>query len=114
MKCVNHCPGLALFGYNIPKNWLFLPFEYDAEENAEVFLVDDNGQKVGEGVIEKITKGANKTHVARVKALDVSGEALMSVTGFILKANYPEPLNWQKLDKKEEDPAFVCHCDDVM
>ena len=48
-----------------------------------------------------------------MKAVDVSGETLMSVTGFILKENYPEPLNWQKLDKNEDDPAFVCHCDDV-
>lgn len=113
MKCVNHCPGLALFGYNLPKNWLFLPFEYEAEENAEVYLVNDNGQKVGEGIIEKITKGENKTNVARVKALNVEGEALMAVTGFILKERYPKALNWEKLSAKEEDPAYVCHCDDV-
>ena len=113
MKCVNHCPGLALFGYNIPKNWLFLPFEYEAEENAEVYLVDDNGKNIGEGVIEKITKGDNKTHVARVKSLTLSGDDLMQVTGFIVKEKYPKPLNWQKSDEKMDDPAFVCHCDDV-
>ena len=46
-------------------------FEYDAEENAEVYLVNDNGENIGEGVIEKITKGENKTNVARVKALNI-------------------------------------------
>ena len=41
--------------------------EYDAKEGSEVFLVDDNGRKVGEGVIEKILVKPNKTNVARVK-----------------------------------------------
>ena len=114
MKCVNHCPGLALFGYNLPKNWLFLPFEYDAEENAEVVLVNDSGKNIGTGVIERITKGENKTHVARVRALDLTGEALIDVTGFVLKDRYPEPLHWEELDAKEAAPAYVCHCDDVQ
>lgn len=113
MKCVNHCPGLALFGYNLSKNWLFLPFEYDAEENAEVVLVNDQGEKMGTGVIEHIAKGENKTHVARVRALDLEGEALIDVTGFVLKERYPKPLHWENLDAKESNPAFVCHCDDV-
>ncbi|MBR6899672.1 MAG: FAD-dependent oxidoreductase, partial [Bacteroidales bacterium] len=29
MECVNHCPGLAIFGYNVQKNWCFLPVEYE-------------------------------------------------------------------------------------
>jgi Fe-S-cluster-containing hydrogenase component 2 len=50
MQCVHQCPGLAIFGYNQDKDWLFLPIEYQAEENAEVYLVDNNGNKLGEGI----------------------------------------------------------------
>ncbi|MCL2728023.1 MAG: FAD-dependent oxidoreductase, partial [Bacteroidales bacterium] len=28
MDCVYQCPGLAIFGYNVAKQWLFLPIEY--------------------------------------------------------------------------------------
>ncbi|MFW5705838.1 MAG: FAD-dependent oxidoreductase, partial [Bacteroidota bacterium] len=75
MQCVYQCPGLAIFGYNLNKDWLFLPIEYEVEENAEVYLADNNGKKLGEGVVEKILRKSNKTHVARVKSLDLHGEA---------------------------------------
>lgn len=113
MQCIAHCPGLALFGYNIAKNWVFLPFEYDAEEGANVVLVNDKGENIGDGVIEKITKSANKTNVARVKSLTINGHDLTKITGFILKDKYPQPLKWHKLDNSLEDPSYVCHCDDV-
>ena len=44
MQCVYQCPGLAIFGYNLEKDQLFLPIEYEAEENENVYLVDNNGQ----------------------------------------------------------------------
>ena len=53
MQCVSHCPGLAIFGYDTRKQNLFLPVEYEVEVGAEVWLVDDNGKKQGEGIIEK-------------------------------------------------------------
>jgi len=53
MKCVYQCPGLAIFGYNLKKDWLFLPIEYEAEEKSELILVDNNGNKLGEGVSKK-------------------------------------------------------------
>jgi Fe-S-cluster-containing hydrogenase component 2 len=68
MLCVSSCPGLAIFGYDVKKSTCFLPIEYEAQEGAEVYLVDNDGQKIGEGVIEKILKKSNKTNVARVKA----------------------------------------------
>ena len=68
MNCVNHCPGLAIFGYDLKKNTLFLPVEYEVNEGAEVFLVDDNGKIVGEGIVEKVLKKNNKTNVARVRS----------------------------------------------
>ena len=113
MDCVSRCPGLAIFGYNLAKNWLFLPFEYEAAELAEVLLVNDKGEQIGEGVIEKIMQKPNKTHVARVKAMDISGEALTEVTGFILKQNCPQAIQEELLTKQEEAPVYICHCDDV-
>lgn len=113
MECVAHCPGLAIFGYNLKKNWLFLPIEYDANENEAVFLVNDKGEKVGEGVIEKIKRNANKTHVARVKATDISGEALTEVTGFVIQRNFHNPLILNELAENEKAKTYVCHCEDI-
>ena len=65
MACVNHCPGLAIFGYDLAKNCCFLPIEYEVADGAEVYLVDNNGKKIGEGKVEKVLKKDNKTNVAR-------------------------------------------------
>ena len=113
MKCVTQCPGLAIFGYNLKKDWTFLPIEYEAEEGAEVYLVNNNGEKIGKGVIEKIQKKANKTNMARVKSSDLHGEDLMKARGFIVKENYPEPVQIE--DGQDEHPSktYVCHCEDV-
>jgi len=113
MQCVYQCPGLAIFGYNLKKDWLFLPIEYEAKENAEVYLVNNQGQKLGEGIIEKILKKENKTNVARVKSLNVHGEDLMQVRGFIVKENYPETIDFKLSADKEEVEQYICHCDDV-
>ncbi|MDR1793013.1 MAG: FAD-dependent oxidoreductase [Bacteroidales bacterium] len=112
MECVHQCPGLAIFGYSLSKNWIFFPVEYFVNEKEEVFLVDNNGQKVGEGVIEKILKKPNKTNVARVKATDIFGENLLKARGFILKADYPQAVELKDVDYQSIDP-FICHCDDV-
>ncbi len=113
MDCVYQCPGLAIFGYSLKKDWLFLPVEYSVEEKAEVFLVDNNGQKLGEGIIEKVLKKPNKTNVVRVKSLTVHGEALTAVRGFIVKENYPENIDFKKVEKTKEIEKYICHCDDV-
>ncbi|MBO7646523.1 MAG: FAD-dependent oxidoreductase [Bacteroidales bacterium] len=112
MQCVNHCPGLAIFGYDLYKNVLFLPVEYEVTEGAEVFLIDNNGKPVGEGVIEKVLKKSNKTDVVRVKATDISGEALVAARGFILKDRYPKPLEFKPL-QEVDGKTYVCHCEDV-
>ena len=111
MQCVTSCPGLAIFGYDQQKNICFLPIEYEVKEGAEVFLVDNNGQKVGEGVIEKIVKKPNKTNLARVKVVQNSG-AITDVKGFIVKENYPEPLALKPL-RPVESETYVCHCEDI-
>jgi len=113
MDCVYQCPGLAIFGYNVAKDWLFLPIEYQADEKAEVYLVDNNGKKLGTGVIEKILMKPNKTNVARVKALDLHGKELIDVRGFIVKENFPEPVDLDSVSYKQEEKMYICHCDDV-
>ncbi len=113
MDCVYQCPGLAIFGYQLSKDWLFLPIEYEVDEKAEVFLVDNQGKKLGEGIIEKILRKPNKTHIARVKALTIKGEDLIGVRGFIVKDRYPEPVRLSPTKVVTESDTYVCHCDDV-
>jgi glycine/D-amino acid oxidase-like deaminating enzyme/thioredoxin reductase/Fe-S-cluster-containing hydrogenase component 2/bacterioferritin-associated ferredoxin len=113
MKCVYQCPGLAIFGYNERKNWLFLPIEYEVAENSEVFLVDNNGQIKGEGIVEKILLKPNKTNVARVKSIDVSGEKLQDIRGFIVKEYYPKPVELINKTEETKTETYICHCDDV-
>ncbi len=112
MACVNHCPGLAIFGYDLAKNWCFLPIEYAVEDGAEVYLVDNNGQKLGEGVVEKVLKKDNKTNVARVKVVKVDGQ-MTDIKGFIVKDKYPNPLNIQNTPNTQKDPTYICHCEDI-
>ncbi len=113
MECVYQCPGLAIFGYDLRKDNLFLPIEYEAQEGAEVYLVNNNGEILGEGKIEKILHKPNKTNVARVKSLTLQGDALTRVRGFMVKENYPVPLQPKPLLKDVEGPTYICHCDDV-
>jgi glycine/D-amino acid oxidase-like deaminating enzyme/Fe-S-cluster-containing hydrogenase component 2/bacterioferritin-associated ferredoxin len=112
MDCVYQCPGLAIFGYNLKKDWLFLPIEYDVEEGEEGYLVDNNGKVLGEGIIVKILRKSNKTNIARVQATDVTGEKLVEVRGFIVKTNYPEAIEFKKAGEVASE-TYVCHCDDV-
>ena len=114
MECVYQCPGLAIFGYNIEKGWCFLPVEYEVKEGEEVYLVDNDGRKVGDGVIEKVMRKPNKTNVARVKV--AGGDIEMTdIKGFILRDRYPEPLQRKPLGTadKEKAPTYVCHCEDI-
>jgi glycine/D-amino acid oxidase-like deaminating enzyme/thioredoxin reductase/Fe-S-cluster-containing hydrogenase component 2/bacterioferritin-associated ferredoxin len=113
MDCVNQCPGQAIFGYVSKKDLIFLPFEYFAEENEAVFLVDNHGKKLATGVIEKILKEPNKTNIARIKAYDLHGEELLQVKGFIVKNKYPEPLIMKPFTHKMKNEIYVCHCEDV-
>lgn len=113
MDCVYQCPGLAIFGYNLKKDWLFLPIEYDANEKAEVYLIDNNGKILGEGIIEKILKKPNKTNIARVKSITIHNEELVTVRGFIVKENYPAPFELKPITEEIQSETYVCHCDDV-
>ena len=113
MECVYQCPGLAIFGYNMQQNKLFLPIEYEAHEGDEVFLVDNQGQAVGEGVIEKILTKPNKTNVARVQSTTLQADELLRVRGFIAKANMPKPVELSPVGDAEPARAYVCHCEDI-
>jgi glycine/D-amino acid oxidase-like deaminating enzyme/Fe-S-cluster-containing hydrogenase component 2/bacterioferritin-associated ferredoxin len=111
MACVNHCPGLAIFGYDMAKNICFLPIEYEVADGAEVYLVDNNGHKIGEGKVEKVLKKDNKTNVARVFVAQVDGQ-MTDVKGFIAKDRYPEPLSMKPLYPVEGE-TYICHCEDI-
>jgi glycine/D-amino acid oxidase-like deaminating enzyme/Fe-S-cluster-containing hydrogenase component 2 len=113
MDCVYQCPGLAIFGYSTKKDWLFLPIEYQVEEKSEVYLVDNQGQQLGNGIVEKIMLKPNKTNVARVKALNIHGAGLTKVRGFIVKDRFPEQVDLKPFSDKIEAETYVCHCDDV-
>lgn len=114
MDCVYQCPGLAIFGYNLPKGTFFLPIEFDMNEGEEVFLVDNNANIVGEGTIAKILRKKNKTHVARVKAEgEMSDEDKLKVRGFIIKKDYPEKIETTPHKESFMSDVFMCHCDDV-
>ncbi len=113
MDCVYQCPGLAIFGYNLKTGVFFLPIEFDMEEGKEVFLVDNYANKLGEGVIQKILRKPNLTHIARVKATDMTKDDMLKVRGFIIKEEYPEPLKTKPHKEKVTSEIFMCHCDDV-
>ena len=112
MECVYQCPGLAVFGYSVKKDWIFLPVEFDVEAKSEVYVVDNNGKILGNGIIEKVLKKANKTHIARVKSLDIHGEELTNIRGFILKEKYPEEIELKE-EKVFDSASYICHCEDV-
>ncbi len=114
MDCVYQCPGLAIFGYNPTKNTFYLPVEFDILAGEEVFLVDNNATILGEGIIERVMRKPNLTHVARVKANDMRVESQLEVRGFIIKRDYPEPNQFSDYTPSEcGDMVFTCHCDDV-
>jgi glycine/D-amino acid oxidase-like deaminating enzyme/Fe-S-cluster-containing hydrogenase component 2 len=113
MECVYQCPGLAIFGFNEKKDWLFLPVEYEVEEGKEVYLVDNFGKKIGEGMVEKILKKPNKTNIARVKSFDLHDDKLSSVRGFIIKEDYPEKLEIESTKGERKTESYICHCEDV-
>ena len=112
MECVAQCPGLAIFGYRQDRSQLFLPLEFNLPEGAkEVFLVDDNGKKVGTGEIERVIPKPNKTNIAVIKATSLEGP-ITDARGFILQKNYPEPLQMVPCDADGAE-TYVCHCEDV-
>ncbi|HPS62376.1 MAG TPA: FAD-dependent oxidoreductase, partial [Bacteroidales bacterium] len=113
MDCVYQCPGLAIFGYNLKKDWLFLPIEYEVAEKTPCYLVDNQGKKLGEGIVEKILSKPNKTNIARVLSLTLHGEELTTVRGFIARENYPEPVQFGSVTEAPKEKTYVCHCDDV-
>ncbi len=113
MQCVNHCPGLAIFGYDRKNDKVFLPVEYNVEEGCEVDLVDNNGSTVGKGKIEKVLKKDNKTNVARVKVEETT--TLTDIKGFIVSERRSDGIHPKETDTKsmEKAPQYVCHCEDI-
>ncbi len=113
MDCVYQCPGLAIFGYNLAKNTFFLPIEFDMKDGEDVYLVDNNANILGEGVIDKVLRKKNLTHVARVKATSIEENRRIDVRGFIIKSQFPEKPQLTPHKESFLSDTFICHCDDV-
>ncbi len=118
MECVNHCPGLAIFGYNMQKQWCFLPVEYKVDEGVAVELVDNNGRKIGEGTVEKVLVKDNKTNVARVKVEQVDGQ-MTDIKGFLPKGGRSkakgetDETTHLSPQTSQPSPTYICHCEDI-
>ncbi|MBR1517686.1 MAG: FAD-dependent oxidoreductase [Bacteroidales bacterium] len=118
MKCVSHCPGLAIFGFDSNKQLCYLPIEHTLSDHAEVYLVDNQGSPIGEGIVQRIILNANKTNVAVVAVSNDRWKEMHTLTdvrGLIEKDHYPEPLHTRFVghEAHEEEPQYVCHCEDV-
>lgn len=116
MQCVTLCPGLAIFGYDIDKDLLYFPVEYPVAEGVDVVLVDNQGAKVGEGVLERVTAKPNKTNLARVRRTAGLEGGLTAARGFIVASEYAAPAGFSALGDDtaaSETHEYVCHCEDV-
>ncbi len=113
MDCVYQCPGLAIFGYNLKRGIFSLPIEFDMEAGEEVYLVDNGANILGEGVIQKVLRKANLTHIARVKAEGMDADDQVKVRGFIPRRDYPGELPIKPYEEAPGEGFFMCHCDDV-
>ena len=113
MQCVSLCPGLAIFGYDVVKQLIYLPVEFDMEADKDVYLVDNRANIIGEGHILKVLRKKNLTHVVRIKTNNMAAEELMKVSGFLLKENVRKTLELKSYKEKVEGDIYLCHCDDV-
>ncbi|HNZ45936.1 MAG TPA: FAD-dependent oxidoreductase [Bacteroidales bacterium] len=113
MACVSQCPGLAIFGFDLERNTLFLPVEYEVTAGAAVYLVDNQGRKKAEGTLEKIMTRPNKTHVARVRVHEPVPADLLEISGFIVKEEYPEEPDLHPAGARKKIKTYICHCEDV-
>lgn len=109
-QCVSHCPGLAIFGYDIASQRVFLPVEYAVDEGSKVHLVDNDGRHVTTGTIERVLKKPNKTNVVRVKVDDIS--RMTDIRGIACE-RCDEFINATVHPDTQPAPAFVCHCEDI-
>jgi glycine/D-amino acid oxidase-like deaminating enzyme/thioredoxin reductase/Fe-S-cluster-containing hydrogenase component 2 len=113
MKCVAKCPGLAIVGYDLPRNRFFIPVEFDTEEGASVCLVGNDGARLGTGVVEHVQTDGNRVRVLRVRSEDVSEEHRLTVRGVVPAGALPEPLEFLPHARPIESESYLCHCDDV-
>lgn len=116
MECVSQCPGLAIFGYDVKRNRVFLPFEYDIKGAKKVVLVNNNGEKLGNGEIELVKNNPNKTSMARIRVESFVDQDvdLLDIRGFLTHGQDGGEITFGELeDKERESKTYVCHCEDV-
>ena len=105
MSCVTHCPGLAIFGYDLNTNRVFLPIERKVEDGATGWLVDNDGKPIGEGRIEKVLRKSNKTNLIRIQATSPCGDALTKVRGFMERGQQANKSTGQQVNKSTDGAA---------
>jgi len=113
MQCVSLCPGLAIFGYDVQKQFIYLPVEFDINDDEAVYLVDNNAKILGEGLIVKVLRKKNLTHMVRIKVQDMQQQDMVKVSGFLLKNDLRPPLELKKFEEQADGDIYMCHCDDV-
>ncbi|MDR2511262.1 MAG: FAD-dependent oxidoreductase [Bacteroidales bacterium] len=135
MNCVTHCPGLAIFGYDLQNGIVYLPCEFNLENQEPrvkkqdvLSLTNNNGEIVSAGIVEKVFKKENKTNLLKIKAIMCGNTALTDIRGFILKKQEPRVKNQESRTKTtvchnlaatlsqgktSSAPTYICHCDDV-
>jgi len=115
MECVHQCPGLAIFGFIPNKNIVLIPIEHFFEKNEKVLITNNEGEKIGEGIIENIIKKKNKTNIAYVKVLNLlPNYELIQARGIVKEVDYNDKVVLE--DYKEsiiKEKSLICHCEDV-
>jgi glycine/D-amino acid oxidase-like deaminating enzyme/Fe-S-cluster-containing hydrogenase component 2 len=119
MTCITKCPGLAIFGYDINRKKIYFPVEYFLESKTEVVLLDGDGNRVGEGVVNRIVANKNKTNLVIVDVENTNVE-LTLIRGFLKKLDATSECleifadDMPQSDIRDEpNDFFLCHCDDV-
>ncbi|OFX67897.1 MAG: ferredoxin [Bacteroidetes bacterium GWE2_29_8] len=114
LDCVYQCPGLAIFGYNKKRNEVYLPIEIICNKDTNVILTDNDGNKIGLGIISKILKKSNKTNIAVVKVEELNTGILFNdIRGFYDVERSPAKLEFDNYTLSDDKEQLVCHCDDV-
>ncbi|MCI0499695.1 MAG: FAD-dependent oxidoreductase [Planctomycetales bacterium] len=113
MQCVHQCPGLAIFGYDLAGGRVFLPYEQQIQQGQAVYLVDNQGRKLGRGCVKQVQLKPTKTSIITVQCPTLQGEALLAVRGCVPEPDYPAPLVFEPSGETVDSESYICHCDDV-
>lgn len=113
MKCVAKCPGQAVIGFDPKRKRVLLPFEFPIVKGDTIVLVDNQGKRITEGILEKIIKKKGDPHICNISLPELPEEEYYSIRGMIKKTELPEPLSIKPQTYDSSATTYICHCDDV-